>query len=100
MLLIDVNDALEKARESFRQQRLNLGLTQAGLAKRSGVKLPTLRKFEQTGKISFESLCKLALPLDLLPQLFQALTLQEQEFRSMAEVLKPEKPKRQRGWQE
>jgi transcriptional regulator with XRE-family HTH domain len=53
-------------RARFRKRRLALNLTQEGLARRSGVTLPTLRRFERTGLIAFDSLLKLALVLDCL----------------------------------
>ncbi len=43
--------------------RLSKELTQLGLSKRSGVSLAVVRLFERTGKISLESLLKLALAL-------------------------------------
>lgn len=50
-------------------------LSQQELAKRSGVSLGSIKRFEQTGKISFESLLKLAHLLGKLSDfesLFQA----------------------------
>ena len=44
----------------LRSTRLNADLTQAGLAARSGVSLASLRRFETTGQIAFESLIRLA----------------------------------------
>ena len=49
--------AREKAR---RRER---GLSQAELAERSGVSLGSLRRFEQTGRISFDSLLRLSFSL-------------------------------------
>lgn len=47
-------------------KRLSLNLSQVSLAERSGVSYGTLKKFERTGQISFESLLKLALVLNAL----------------------------------
>lgn len=44
-------------------RRLSLDLTQTGLGQRSGVSLGTIKLFERTGKISLESLLKLAVAL-------------------------------------
>jgi len=44
-------------------RRLALDLTQMGLEQRSGVSLGTIKLFERTGKISLESLLKLAVAL-------------------------------------
>ena len=60
------NDVLQEVRDRFKRRRLALNLTQAGLAKRSGVTLGSLKRFESTGLIAFDSLLKLALVLDCL----------------------------------
>ncbi len=44
----------------FRAYRKKAGLTQLGLADRSGVSYGTVKRFERTGRISLESLWKLA----------------------------------------
>lgn len=49
-----------------RARRLVRNLTQSGLARRSGVSLGSLKRFEKTGKISLESLLKIALVLEAL----------------------------------
>jgi transcriptional regulator with XRE-family HTH domain len=60
------NDVLQEVRDRFKRRRLALNLTQAGLAKRSGVSLGSLKRFETTGLIAFDTLLKLALVLDCL----------------------------------
>ncbi len=76
-----------------------MGLTQGGLASRSGVALPTLRKFEQKGLISLESLLKLLLVLDGLENIVKALEVEQPEFSSIDEVLDTEAVKTpKRGW--
>ena len=59
-------EVLEEVRDRFKRRRLAINLTQAGLAKRSGVALGSLKRFETTGLIAFDSLLKLALVLDCL----------------------------------
>ena len=59
-------DVLEEVRDRFKGRRLALNLTQAGLAKRSGVALGSLKRFETTGLVAFDSLLKLAIVLDCL----------------------------------
>ncbi len=44
----------------FKKRRKEMGLTQRQMAERSGVTYASLRRFEQTGEISFVSLIKLA----------------------------------------
>ena len=69
ILSLYLKSPLEIAQElaaRARACRLGHNLTQAGLAKRSGVSLPSLKRFERTGQISLESLLKIALILDVL----------------------------------
>lgn len=57
-----MRDLSEKA-AALRKQK---GYSQAELAKRSGVSLGSIRRFEQSGKISLESLLLIAQLLDRL----------------------------------
>lgn len=80
-----------------RQKRLTLNMSQKTLASRSGVSLSVLKKFEHTGKISLESLLKLALVLDALPEcmtLFQEKSYDE--LSSLEELFKDKTRKRGR----
>lgn len=64
-------------------------LTQAGLAKRSGVTLGSLKRFETSGLIAFDSLLKIALVLDCLAD-FDRLVVDDDRSlttRSLDEVL-------------
>ena len=56
------------------EKRLSLNLSQQTLAERSGVSYGVLKKFERTGKISLESLLKLALTLGSLNALINEKT--------------------------
>lgn len=47
-------------------RRLELNLTQAELAQKAGLPLPTYRKFERTGVIAFSKLLHVAFALDAL----------------------------------
>mgnify|MGYP000234662528 CR=1 FL=1 len=83
----------------MRARRLGMELTQEGLAERSGVKLRTLRKFEQTGLISLESFLKLAMALGCLEDFVNAAEHSETEFTSIDDVLKDNKIKTpKKGW--
>lgn len=46
------------------KRRKELGFTQAELAERSAVSLGSLRRFEQTGAIAFDSLVRICIALD------------------------------------
>lgn len=54
------SEVLAEVARNHKALRKQLGLTQAELAKRSGVSLGSLKRFEQTGEIAFYSLLKLA----------------------------------------
>lgn len=98
--LLNVSQALKLTRENIRARRVSSGLTQEGLANRSGVPLPTLRKFEQTGLISLESFFKLLIILDGLDTVIAATKVPSSAFSSIDEVLQAEQHKKQRknGW--
>ena len=83
--------------ENVRLKRLEMKLTQEGLANRSGVPLPTLRKFEQKGVISLESFLKLQMVLGGLEQIVDATKPSPIEYSSIDEVLADKKPARKRG---
>lgn len=73
-------------------------LTQEGLAERSGVALPTLRKFERTGALSLESFLKLHMVLGGLEDILKATQIKEESYSSIDDVLKSDNvPIRKRG---
>jgi transcriptional regulator with XRE-family HTH domain len=102
MLFFTVSRAQRAIAENMRNRRLATGLTQQGLAKRSGVSLSTLRKFEQKGIISLESVLKLAMVLDALEDVVGATEPPAHAYSSIDEVLEAErkKPPRKKGWRE
>jgi len=54
---------MQSLSQRARERRLKLNLTQAGLASRAAISLGSLKRFEQSGQISLESLTKIALVL-------------------------------------
>jgi transcriptional regulator with XRE-family HTH domain len=95
---ITASKAQKMIGEHIRTRRLTESLTQKGLAMRSGVSLPTLRKFEQKGIISLESFLKLLAVLDALTQVVEATAPNAIEFSSIDDVLKASKKSlRQKG---
>ena len=59
ILAVGMSNPNEIARQiaaRVRERRLELDLTQEGMAARSGVKFATYRRFEQTGEISLKGL--------------------------------------------
>lgn len=79
-----------------RGKRLELNLTQESLSNRSGVSVGTIKKFERSGKISFESILKLALILNVLDDFNQLFHPQKQTEESLDQVLKKKTRKRGR----
>lgn len=69
----------EKAR------RKDKGLTQEELARRAGLSLASLRRFEQTGEISFASLVKIGSVLDDEKAFLDLFA--PQEYQTMKELL-------------
>ena len=90
MLFIYSSKAQKKIAENVRKRRLQMDLTQEGLAERSGVPLSTLRKFEQKGNISLESFLKLLSVIGGLEEVINALKPNIPNFKSIDDVLKTE----------
>ncbi|MEA2047153.1 MAG: helix-turn-helix transcriptional regulator [Campylobacterota bacterium] len=71
----------------FRKKRKALGYTQLELSSRSGVSLGSLKRFEQSGQINFESLLKLALVLECLDSFASLCEEKEEMPKSIEELL-------------
>ncbi len=78
-----------------KQRRLEVNLTQEGMALRAGLKLPTYRRFERTGEISFKGLLQIAFALNVLSD-FDAL-FSRRQYQSLDEVISERQSKRKRG---
>lgn len=84
-------ETIAEIAQRAKSMRLAQNLTQAGLEQRSGVSLGSIKLFERTGKISCESLVKIAIALggvEAFNGLFQP-TLREE--RSIDDLLKEAK---------
>lgn len=79
-----------------KQRRLEKGWTQKALASRAGVSLPSYRRFELSGEISFRSLVMLAFALDMTDE-FEAL-FSIKTYQSIDDVIQAGQSKqRKRG---
>lgn len=97
-ILITPPELQEQIRQAAQKKRLSLNLSQKTVAERSGVSLGSLKKFEHTGKISLESLLKIALVLESLEEFTQLFKPQlPQEYLSLDELL--QEKNRERGRQ-
>ena len=66
ILLMTPHDVAGHLANAVQAKRLHLNFSQKTLSERSGVSFSVIKKFEQTGKISLESLLKIAWALDAL----------------------------------
>jgi transcriptional regulator with XRE-family HTH domain len=84
--------------KSAREKRLSLNLSQQSLSKTSGVSYSVIKKFELSGKISLESLLKLAAALGSLndfTKIFTQTTFTEKY--TLDELMKSGSKIRKRG---
>ena len=79
--------AQERIAHFAQNRRLDMNLTQKGLADRAGVPLSTLRKFEQQGVISLEAFLKIQGILGNLDALLAALEPEKEAFSSIDDVI-------------
>ena len=83
-------------RDRVKARRLEMNLTQAALAKKSGVSLGTLKHFERYAKISLQHLLMLAVILQATDEFKKLFT--NKLYQSIDDVIENSKPKkRQRG---
>lgn len=95
-VIFSPQEMLKHIAEQARTKRLALNFSQKTLAERAGVSWGTLKKFEQSGKISLDSLLKIAVVLDALPEfenLFKPVAANQ--LNSLDDLFKDKK--RQRG---
>ena len=63
IMMKTAQELMHELGDRSKQRRLNLNLTREGLGSRSGVSISVIRQFEVCGKISLESLIKIAIAL-------------------------------------
>jgi len=80
-------EMMDIIKTKFRQRRKTLGYTQIELSERSGVSLGSLKRFESSGQIAFESLLKLALVLECLGDFSAVCESKETMPKSIEELL-------------
>ncbi len=97
MVFINPSQALTEISSQLKARRLAMDLTQDGLALRSGVPLATLRKFEQKGLMSLQSLVRLLWIVGGLEEMVNALKPVKPDFKSIDEVLEKPVEKAKRG---
>lgn len=88
-------NATQQIAARVKARRLELNLTQEGMATRAGLKFATYRRFEQTGEISLKGLLQIGFALNALSD-FDALFAQKQ-YQSLDDVLNEQNVTRKRG---
>ena len=89
------NEIAKQIAAKVKARRLELNLTQEGIAARVGIKFATYRRFEQTGEISLKGLLQIGFALNALSD-FDALFAQKQ-YQSLDDVLNEQNVTRKRG---
>ena len=93
--ILTPNDVAKQVAARVKARRLELNLTQEGMAARAGLKFATYRRFEQTGEISLKGLLQIGFALNILSE-FDALFAQKQ-YQSLDDVLNEQSVIRKRG---
>lgn len=95
--LINSQDVLQETAGVCRARRLALGWRQEDLAKRSGVGVATLRRFERSGAIGFELLARVLVSLGIADSFLNAMKPSgPQAVASVEEFLSGAQPIHQR----
>jgi transcriptional regulator with XRE-family HTH domain len=81
--------------QKVKQRRLELNLTQKGLALRADVNIETYRKFERTGEISLVNLVKIGIALNTIEDFSRLFS--QQKYQRIEDVLKTGSSSRKRG---
>ena len=82
------SDMMNTLKTKLRHRRKALGYTQLELSSRSGVSLGSLKRFENSGQISLESLLKLAFVLECLGDFSSLCEEDEERFGSIDDILR------------
>ena len=93
--ILTPDDVAKQIATRVKARRLELNLTQEGIAARAGLKFATYRRFEQTGEISLKGLLQIGFALNALSE-FDALFVQKQ-YQSLDDVLNEQNVIRKRG---
>jgi len=81
-------DIMSELKERCKARRKAFSYTQQELATRSGVSLGSLKRFEQSGQISLESLLRIAFVLECLEDFEKVCHREDEEqFESIEEIV-------------
>jgi len=93
--LLTPQEVAQQIASRVKVRRLELNITQSGMASRAGLKFATYRRFEQTGDISLKGLLQIGFALDALSD-FESVFVRKQ-YQSLDEVLSSSETIRKRG---
>jgi transcriptional regulator with XRE-family HTH domain len=96
LILDSPHDIAQQIARYAQAKRLAFNLSQQSLSERSGVSFGVIKKFERTGKISLESLLKIALVLECLDEFDVLFKSIPQKNASLDEMINEKKRKRGR----
>ncbi|MEI6679330.1 MAG: helix-turn-helix transcriptional regulator [Mariniphaga sp.] len=82
---------LKNIARRMKRNRLELNLTQNAMAKRSGISLGSLKRFEHSGEISLKNLVMIAVAIDATEEF--NLLFSGKKYQSIDELLDQEKTK-------
>ncbi len=81
------NELMQELKLKFKNRRKSLKLTQQNLALKSNVSLGSVKRFEQSGQISLESLLKIAFILECSGDFEKICNKDVYNFKSIDEVI-------------
>ncbi len=93
--ILSPNDIALQIAQRVKARRLELNLTQGGVANKAGLKFATYRRFEQTGNISLRGLLQIGFALNMLTEFNQLFA--QRQYESINDVLEEQTKNRQRG---
>ncbi|MEA3331311.1 MAG: hypothetical protein U9Q29_06420, partial [Campylobacterota bacterium] len=91
------SSVIDELKNRYKFLRLSINLTQDGLARRSGVSLGSIKRFEHTGKISLESLLKLSVVLECLEDFKNIALAKAKIINSIDDLLDEKESVKKRG---
>lgn len=89
------SDMAKQIATRVKARRLELDLTQEGMAIRAGLKFATYRRFEQTGEISLKGLLQIGFALNALHDFYTLFA--QRQYQSLDDVLNEQSITRKRG---
>lgn len=95
VILRTSKDVLSDFATRFKQKRLNMNLTQAGLASRASISVGAIKHFEKTGKITLDKLFDISVALGCLDDFDKVLANNVEKPTNLFE--EKEQKVRQRG---